>query len=213
MSAHKEFDLNIDSILENWNVEHAIRELIANAIDEQILTQSQEIEIKKEGTEWIIKDFGRGLTENSFVLNENVEKLNSDKVIGKFGVGLKDSLAIFYRHGINFKIISKHGIFTISKCNKHGFNDIKTLHVIINENPTKNYVGTTYIFDNLPDSAMDLGKQFFLKYMNENLIDRTTYGDIYERTHDRGTIYMNGIKIADEPDFMFSYNVTKITKK
>jgi hypothetical protein len=34
----KNFDLNIDKILENWEVFHAVRELIANAIDEQILT-------------------------------------------------------------------------------------------------------------------------------------------------------------------------------
>lgn len=31
----KEFDLNIEKILENWEIYHAIRELIANALDEQ----------------------------------------------------------------------------------------------------------------------------------------------------------------------------------
>jgi hypothetical protein len=36
----KNFDLNIDKILENWEVFHAVRELIANAIDEQILTNT-----------------------------------------------------------------------------------------------------------------------------------------------------------------------------
>ncbi len=39
----KKFDLNIDKILDNWEVEHAIREIIANAIDEQKLTGSQNI--------------------------------------------------------------------------------------------------------------------------------------------------------------------------
>ena len=40
MEKIREFDLNIEKILENWEVYHAIREIIANALDEQILTLS-----------------------------------------------------------------------------------------------------------------------------------------------------------------------------
>ena len=41
-----EFDLNIEKILENWEVYHAIREIISNALYEQILTATKEIEIE-----------------------------------------------------------------------------------------------------------------------------------------------------------------------
>lgn len=41
----KEFDLNIEKILENWEVYHAVREIIANALDEQALTGTAKIEI------------------------------------------------------------------------------------------------------------------------------------------------------------------------
>ena len=37
----KEFDLNIEKILENWENYHAIREIIANALDEQVLTNTR----------------------------------------------------------------------------------------------------------------------------------------------------------------------------
>jgi hypothetical protein len=43
----KRFDLNIEKILENWEVCHGIREEIVNAIDEQALTNSKEIEMFK----------------------------------------------------------------------------------------------------------------------------------------------------------------------
>jgi hypothetical protein len=33
----REFDLNIERVLENWTVAHAIREVIANAVDEASL--------------------------------------------------------------------------------------------------------------------------------------------------------------------------------
>ena len=45
----KEFDLNIGKILEDWEIYHAIREIIANALDEQLLTNTAEIEIVKKG--------------------------------------------------------------------------------------------------------------------------------------------------------------------
>lgn len=41
----KKYDLNIEQVLENWEVFHAFREIIANALDEQVLTQSKEIRI------------------------------------------------------------------------------------------------------------------------------------------------------------------------
>jgi hypothetical protein len=34
----RNFDLNIDKILEGWEPKHAVREIIANALDEQMLT-------------------------------------------------------------------------------------------------------------------------------------------------------------------------------
>jgi len=36
----KKFDLNIEKILEDWEIYHAIREVIANAIDEQLFTKT-----------------------------------------------------------------------------------------------------------------------------------------------------------------------------
>ena len=41
----REFDLNIERVLENWAVAHALREVIANAIDEQALTGRRDPEI------------------------------------------------------------------------------------------------------------------------------------------------------------------------
>jgi len=58
----KSFDLNIERILEDWEVCDAVREIIANAIDEQVLTNTEPIEIyKDEYARWHIRDFGRGL--------------------------------------------------------------------------------------------------------------------------------------------------------
>ncbi len=38
--AGEAFDLNIERVLKDWTVAHAVREVIANALDEQILTNT-----------------------------------------------------------------------------------------------------------------------------------------------------------------------------
>ncbi len=107
------FDLNIEEVLENWDMEHAIREIIANAIDEQVISGTSEIEISKDKVgNWHIRDFRRGLQIEHFTLNENQEKLSATcGIIGKFGVGLKDVLATFHRRGVDIHIRSSFGLF------------------------------------------------------------------------------------------------------
>lgn len=41
MSLVREFDLNIERVLENWTVAHAVREVIANALDEDLRERTQ----------------------------------------------------------------------------------------------------------------------------------------------------------------------------
>ena len=94
------FDLNIEKVLEHWGVEHAIREIIANALDEMTLTGTKEIEISYSDGVCHIRDYGRGLQYIHFTQNENKEKLVATNLIGKFGVGLKDALGVFYRNHI-----------------------------------------------------------------------------------------------------------------
>jgi hypothetical protein len=111
----RHFDLNIEKILEGWEQRHAIRELIANALDEQALTGTREPQISKDRKGWWhIRDFGRGLRHTHLTQNENQEKLRkAEKVLGKFGVGLKDALATLNRRGAKVRISSRYGVITL----------------------------------------------------------------------------------------------------
>jgi hypothetical protein len=115
MSTRK-FDLNIEKILEDWEVHHAVREIIANALDEQAMSKTRDIEIFKDSLgKWHVRDFGRGLTYLHLTQNENEEKLSNPHVIGKFGIGLKDALATLDRKQAHVLIRSKHGDITLGK--------------------------------------------------------------------------------------------------
>lgn len=209
----RSFDLNMEEVLENWEVEHAIREIIANALDEQVLTGGPEPTITKDdGGTWHIRDFGRGLKIEHFTLNENQEKLRAPSgVIGKFGVGLKDALGTFHRRGIEVLIRSSHGTYRLKREAKHGFQDIVTLHVEYDNRPTE-LVGTEFILGGVTDSQMTKAKALFLKFSNVELIESTEYGQILSNRDGAGRVYILGVLASEEPSFLFSYNVTSLTE-
>ncbi len=190
----KEFDLNIEKILENWEVYHAVREIIANALDEQILTGTQDIQIIKKNNEWHIVDFGRGINYHHLTQNENEEKLNNDKLIGRFGVGLKDALATLYRHKIDVRITSKYGIITLMEASKTGFDDIVTLHAKIEETPNKTMIGTDFALIGCTDKDIEIAKSLFLKFSDSIVLETTNYGQVISKSGDSSYIYINGVR-------------------
>ncbi|MFV0361511.1 MAG: ATP-binding protein [Suipraeoptans sp.] len=173
------FDLNIEQVLENWEVYHAVREIIANALDETFLTNATPVDIfKDEEGLWHIRDFGRGLNYQHFSQNESEEKNNTEGIIGKFGVGLKDALAVFYRHKINVEIRSKHGVFHTQMHKKGDFGDLETLHVSVFEAEMPDFIGTEFILS-VSDIDMTKAKQLFLTFISEQPLESTEIGEIY----------------------------------
>ena len=207
----KQFDLNIEKILENWETYHAIREIIANALDEQFLTNTKDVEITKQNESWHIRDYGRGLKYTNLTQNENQEKLSNSSVIGKFGIGLKDALATFDRKGIKVLIKSKFGDITLSKTAKEGFADIITLHANISDPTNDKFIGTEFIIDGATDEDISKAKNLFLKFTGEQILEKTKAGDVVNKVGSIGKIYINGVKVAEEERFLFSYNITQLT--
>ena len=213
----REFDLNIERVLENWTVAHALREVIANALDEQALTGTAEPQIFADAeNRWHIRDWGRGLRYEHLTQNENKEKLNHpDQVVGKFGVGLKDALATFDRHRISVVIRSRHGDITTGKQAKHGFDDIETLHALITDPADPGCVGTEFILSGraLTERQVEEAKGLFLRYSGDEELGVTPFGSVLRRTGARAKarIYVNGLRVAEEDNFLFSYNITSPT--
>ena len=208
----KKFDLNIDRMLENWDSFHAIREIIANALDEQVLTGSGEIIIScDDENSWHIRDFGRGLRHEHFTMNENQENLEHPGLIGKFGVGLKDALATFDRLGIEASIRSKFCDVSFDRSEKHDFSDVITLHACISDPSIPSFVGTEFILKGCSDDDIDKAKRLFLRFSGEETLERTQYGEVLRNAAKTSYIYINGIRVAEEENFLFSYNITSLT--
>jgi len=205
----KLFDLNIEKVLEHWGLEHALREIIANALDEQAITSTREIEIfQDKDSRWHIRDYGRGIEYRHFVQNENAEKLASPNLIGKFGVGLKDALAVLWRNGITIEIHSKFAKITLTMAQKSGF-ALETLHAVFQESD-RSMDGTEFIITGIPSEVIAKAKSMFLMFGNARCLEKTKYGDVYSRNGSAGIVYVNGVQVAIEENFLFSYNITNI---
>jgi hypothetical protein len=209
----KKFDLNIEKILEDWEVYNAIREIIANAMDEGLLTGKDKLDISKDKeSKWHIRDYGRGLRYEHLTQKEDEEKLRNPNVIGKFGIGLKDALATFDRKRVKVLIKSRYGDITLGKAVKHDFEDVTTLHAYIFPPSDPALVGTEIILDNCKDKDIEKAKDLFLKFSGEEILEQTEFGEILRKKEKTARIYINGVKCADEENFLFSYNITSLTK-
>jgi hypothetical protein len=213
----KEFDLNMEEeLLEAWEASDGIRELIANALDEAALSDTEEPDIFEDDQgRWHIRDYGRGLTHQDLTQGEDEEKLdNPDKVIGKFGVGLKDALAVLYRQDVDVTIHSPYISFTVEQASKAGFDDVETLHAVIRKTENPDLDGTEVILDGCTQADIEEAKQNFLTYTDATLLEQNRFGEVYEPSEDGPScIYVTGLKVATEEDFLFSYNITNTTKK
>jgi hypothetical protein len=216
LAARKEvalFDLNVEKILDHWGVPEAIREVIANALDEQALSDTAEPQIVKRHDGWHITDFGRGLHYQHLTQNENPEKKRkSNLVVGKFGVGLKDALATFNRRGIEVKIRSPQADITLQRAAKTNFADVRTLHAAIRSPSEPKRRGTDFTLSGLSDADMAAAKDYFLRFAGDEELERTELGTILKRDPDEpARIYVKGVRVALEEQFLFSYNITSTT--
>lgn len=211
----RKFDLNIEEVLDGWEVKHAIREIIANALDEQILTNTADMEIRQTDEKmFVVRDRGRGIKPEHLTQNENPEKMSGKApVIGRFGVGLKDALAVLNRRGVKVRIASRHCTLTTKLAKKHGFDGITTLHALVGPPDDAGMDGTEVVLENVQPVEVNGAKALFRKFNEEEGLESTKYGDVLRRKKgETGRIYINGVRVATEDNFLFSYDITKPTE-
>lgn len=213
-SKMRKFDLNIKKLPAKWDVYHALREIIANALDEQTITQTKDIDIFEDsGRKWHIRDYGRGIRSEHFTQSENGEKLVNPNLIGKFGLGLKDALVAFSCKDIKVIISSRFGIFTFAQSPQHEFDDIATLHMYVYPAKDTLFVGTEFIFSGITKKDMEKAKNLFLKFSGDTILESNSNGQVLKKNTENAIIYVNGLQIAEEANFLFNYNITSLDSK
>ncbi len=209
------FDLNVQKVLDHWTVASAVRELLANALDEHLLGYCRPPQVFRGADgNWHIRDHGRGVRHEHFAQNESAEKLRSDVVIGRFGVGLKDALAVLDGNGVPVVVHTGSADITTATHPKAGFADTVTLHAVFGPPSKPGMTGTEVVLTGIADEVMAEAKGFFLHWSAAGTLARTGDGDVLARVQgEPARIYVRGVRVADEEDFLFSYNVRRLNAK
>jgi len=86
-----------------------------------------------------------------------------------------------------------------------------TLHALIHAPSHSEMAGTEFILTGVRDEDINKAKDFFLKYSGDEVLEHTKYGDVLQTRGKKSRIYVNGLCVADEDNFLFSYNITSLT--
>src|SRR5699024_11007363 len=109
------------------------------------------------------------------------------------------------------EVNSRYANITLSVENKKGF-EVETLHAVFNDPIDNSMIGTEFIFSGINDDHVEKAKGMFLNFNNLELLEKTSYGEVYRKdNHIDSSIFINGVKVATEENFMFSYNITNIS--
>ena len=126
---------------------------------------------------------------------------------------MKDALATLYRHNIKVKIKSKYGDITLKTASKVGFEDIITLHAEILPPENENMIGTDFCLFGCAADDIEKAKSLFLSFTNDDILETTKYGQVIQKNGADSIIYINGVKVAQEDNFLFSYNITLLNSQ
>ena len=82
----------------------------------------------------------------------------------------------------------------------------------IEDSPDKDFVGTDFSLYGCTEYDIEEAKDLFLRFTGIEVFEKTEYGEILEKRDYVGEIFINGIKVAEEENFLFSYNITSINR-
>lgn len=211
----RSLDLNTRTTLKHWSVPKALIELVANALDEAKQSNTDIPILNWSDNRMTIQDRGRGLRTEHFQQNINPTKSYNADYIGKFGVGLKDALTVLFNKDKEIVIESKY-LYTdeLELKSKHNFEE-KAIHVQVQEPRDKKFVGTFISVSPVTRQEYRDVRSYFEIYAElGSVVAITRAGKIYARKKGKpSAIYLNGIKVNEEANFLYQYAVVGDTKK
>lgn len=136
----------------HWGLREALRELIANTIDEdgQIEYDDYEDEDNPDCGSLVLTTYSN-LPIDAFLMGYSVKNAGA---IGQYGEGLKLAMLVLTREGLNFNFVSGNKTYTFEFIKPEGFEQ-ETLHLIVDERATMSQ-GTLICIDDVSRITYEL---------------------------------------------------------
>jgi hypothetical protein len=101
---------------------------------------------------------------------------------------------MFERRGVKVTIKSKYGDITLGRTQKHGFEDIMTLHSYVAPPSDPRFMGAEFVLDATKADDIEKVKDLFLKFSGSSSVEKTNYGEVLQKKGTEGRIYINALR-------------------
>lgn len=209
MNESRCYELSLtENYVSDWTFNDAIRELIQNGTDQEILDSGNEFSLEYDRCEKILRLKNRKskLKINTLLLGRSTKSKNEDTV-GQFGEGYKIAALVLNRLGKTFTIYNneKKEVWTSGFKNSEKWKE-KILSFYISQRETEETglcieVGDVSLdeYNNLADVWIGMCDFDYEKV-------ETQYGEILTDEEFSGQVFVNGLFVDCNSDLQYGYN-------
>jgi len=193
----------------DWTFCDAIRELIQNGTDQEILDNSNDFSINYDYKNEILRftNSKSKLSINTLLLGKS-SKSDNDDTVGQFGEGYKIAALVLNRLGKTFTVYNneKNEVWKSSFKNSEKWRE-KILSFYIEKSPTKDK-GLVIEIGNVSSRENNDLYDVWLGFYDFDESERieTTYGDILLSEDFKDRIFVNGLSINCTEEMKYGYN-------
>jgi len=180
---------------ENWTIQSAIREIIANALD-----ADSEPELAWANGKGTVANIGCFIETSHLLLGESTKR-ETESNIGQFGEGFKIAALVFVRQGRKFSIRTKKNNFVFFTKYSEDFG-CNILGVDVKE--CEKEIDGTYVGFECSEDEFNSAKNLFIKF---NPVPEITD----QVLNSSGRIYVLGVQVLDHFNSLFGYNISHKT--
>lgn len=211
----QKFELGLtESYARQWGVQEALRELLQNAIDQEVQASDNKMSIGYDGNNKLsICNKSSELLKKTLLLGYT-SKENNDQTIGQFGEGYKIALLVLTRLGKKVTIYnySKREVWTSRLVKSRRFDGEKVLTVFV-ENE---YIWKKVPNENLTIEIEGIDNEIYKELISRSLVLQTSYkknmleseqGQVLLDDKFKGKVFVNGLYISNIQELEYGYNI------
>jgi len=190
----------------DWTFNDAVRELIQNGTDQEVLDPSNKFDITYDNSKKSLKltNSKSKLSVNTLLLGRS-SKSNNEETVGQFGEGYKIAALVLNRLGKTFTIYNneKNEIWESKFKNSEKWKE-KILAFYVSKNEASGS-GLVIEIKNVSYKEYSDLEEIWLGFYEYEKIN-TTYGEILTDEYQENLIYVNGLRIGFNGDLKYGYN-------
>lgn len=202
----KTYELSLTAnYVADWDFKMAMRELIQNGTDQEILDTNNDFTISYDDGKILLHNTRSVLKINTLLLGRSAKTKNEDTV-GQFGEGYKIAALVLNRIGKTFTVHnhSKNEIWTTRFVNSRRWCD-RILVFDVDEKKSEQQ-GLTIEVGNVSEEEWEELQETWLGFDSTCSRIHTTYGDILTDENQKNRVYVNGLFISCSADLQYGYD-------